>query len=91
MNTWNSIDNAKHASKRRVLKYIFSENAICYAETFVIQHVNRWRELLGENTEKKRSKPRDMTHWANYLVFHILGGLCFGKSMETKESGEINS
>lgn len=87
MNTWNCTNNAKHASKRRVLNHIFSENAIRSAEKFVIQHVNRWCELLGENSEEW-SKPRDMSHWSNYLVFDILGDLCFGKSMETKEPGE---
>lgn len=88
VNTWNCIDNAKHARKRRVLNNAFSESAVRSAETFVIQHVNRWCELLGENTEKEWSKPRDMTHWANFLVFDILGDLCFGKSMEIKEPGE---
>ena len=87
--TWTSIDNAKHARKRRVLNYVFSENATRSAEPFVIQHVNRWCELLGENTEKEWSEPRDMARWANYLVFDILGDLCFGKSMEIKEPGEI--
>lgn len=88
MNTWNCTDNAKHANKRRVLNYVFSENAVRSAETYVINHVNRWCELLGENTESEWSEPRDMTQWANHLVFDILGDLCFGKSMETKEPGE---
>lgn len=51
----------------------------------MIHHVNRWCELLGENTEKEWSVPRDMAHWAGYLVFDILADLCFGKSMEIKE------
>ncbi|MCJ1465300.1 hypothetical protein MMC07_003917 [Pseudocyphellaria aurata] len=88
MNTWNCVDNAKHANKRRVLNHVFSEKAVRSAETYIINHVNRWCELLGENTENEWSKPRDMTQWANYLVFDILGDLCFGKSMETKEPGE---
>lgn len=88
MNTWSSVDKAQHARKRRVLAHAFSENAVRSAETFVIQHVNRWCELLGENTQKQWSEPRDMARWANYLVFDILGDLCFGKSMEIKEPGE---
>lgn len=54
----------------------------------MIQHVNRWCELLGENTERQWSEPRDMTHWAGYLVFDILADVCFGKSMEMTEPGE---
>lgn len=53
----------------------------------MIQHVDRWCELLGENSEEW-TKPRDMSEWSNYLVFDILGDLCFGKSLETKEPGE---
>lgn len=88
LNTWHCIDNAKHSSKRKVLNHIFSENSVRSAETFVIQHVNRWCELLGENTEKEWSAPCNMAHWADYLVFDILGDLCFGKSMKIKEPGE---
>ena len=87
-NTWNAIDHEIHARKRRVLNHAFSENAIRSAEPFVIQHVNRWCELLGQNTEREWSEPRDMAHWANYLMFDILGDLCFGKSMGIKEQEE---
>lgn len=87
-NTWQCIDNAKHTKKRRILNYVFSENAMRSAEKFVIQHVDRWCELLGENAELEWSKPRDMAKWANCLVFDIFGDLCFGKSMEIKEQGE---
>ena len=58
------------------------------AEEFVIQHVDRWCEPLGENAEKQWSKPRDVAKWANYLVFDILVDLCFGNSMQMKEPGE---
>ncbi|MCJ1462456.1 hypothetical protein MMC07_001058 [Pseudocyphellaria aurata] len=87
-NTWNCVDNAKHAKKRRVLNHVFSGKAVRSAETFVIQHVNRWCELLGENTENEWSTPRNMALWADYLVFDILGDLLFGKSMRIKEPGE---
>ena len=87
-NTWNCTDPAEHASKRRVLNYVFSENAIRSAETFVIHHVDRWCELLGENTENGWSDDRDMAYWANFVIFDILSDLCFGKSMEIKEPGE---
>ena len=88
LNTWQCTDNAKHARKRRILNYVFSENAMRSAEKFVIQHVDRWCELLGENAEKEWSKPRDMAKWANYLMFDIFGDLCFGNSMQMKEPGE---
>ena len=90
-NTWQWIDNAKHARKRRILNYFFSENAMRFAEKFAIQHVDLWCEPLGENAEKEWSKPRDMATWANYLVFNILGNLCFGNSMQMKEPGKTNS
>lgn len=85
-NTWDCVDNSMHARKRHVLHYVFSENAMRSAETFVIQHVNRWCELLGENNAW--SRPRNMADWTDRLVFDILVDLCFGESMEIKEPGE---
>lgn len=31
------------------------------------------------------SKPLNMKDWVNYLVFDILGDLCFGRSFDMKE------
>lgn len=83
------MDKAIHARKRRVLNSAFSEKAIRSAETFVVQHVDRWNELLIKgNDGKKWTKPQNMSNLADYLVFDIMGDLAFGKSFEVKEPGE---
>lgn len=88
VNTWSVVDKQKHARKRRVLSSAFSESAIRSAETFVIKHVDRWCDLLGDEGKEGWSQPKDMAEWSDYLVFDILGDLCFGKSFGIKEPGE---
>ena len=50
---------------------------------------SRWIELFKEATQKgadgKWSKSLNMADEVNYLVFDILGDLCFGKNFNMKE------
>jgi cytochrome P450 len=88
INTWNATDNGMHARKRRVLNHVFSENALRSAEKFVIQHVTRWCQILGENAENEWSEPFDFGHEVESVICDIITDLCFGKSTEIKEPGE---
>lgn len=89
INTWNAVDIEVHARKRRVLNNAFSDRALRSAEPFVQANTDRWCELIGQQTEEGTgwSKSLNMADWTNYLVFDILGDLCFGKSFEMKEEG----
>lgn len=88
LSTWSVIDRTKHVRKRRVLSNAFSDRALRSAEQFVIQHVDRWCELLIQGAENSWSEPRNIARWSEFLVFDILTDLCFGKSFELKEPGE---
>ncbi|KAL1875164.1 hypothetical protein Daus18300_003232 [Diaporthe australafricana] len=87
--TWNSIDFAIHSRKRRVLNYAFSSKALRSAEPFVLSNADRWCELLDHEVSAggEWSGSVNMTDWVNWLVFDILGDLCFGKSFGMKEPG----
>lgn len=87
--TWSTVDKLEHAGKRRVLNHAFSEKALRSSEAFIIQHVDRWCELLlgTDGASEGWSKPRDMAHMCDYLILDILGDLCFGKSFDSKEDG----
>lgn len=90
LTTWNSTNIAIHARKRRVLNYSFSDKALRSAEPFILSNANRWVELLGDEINQSGqewSKSLNMADWANWLVFDILGDLCFGKSFDMKEPG----
>jgi hypothetical protein len=84
--TWNVTDIPVHARKRRVLNHAFSERALRSAEPYVHSNVDRWLDLFEERG-KGGKKSFNMAHEINYLVFDILGDLCFGKSFEMKEPG----
>lgn len=87
INVWSATSVPVHARKRRVINYAFSESALRSAEVFVHNNVDRWLELLGHSTGKgaEWSKSIDMADQVTYLVFDILGDLCFGKCFDMKE------
>ncbi|KAL8920855.1 MAG: hypothetical protein Q9208_006027 [Pyrenodesmia sp. 3 TL-2023] len=87
-NTWNCTDKAKHARKRRILNAAFSDKALKNYESYIVQHADRWCELLLDGGEVGWSAPRDMAEWSDWLVFDILGELCYATSFNTKEPGD---
>jgi cytochrome P450 len=89
LNTWNSTSIPIHSRKRRVLNFAFSEKAIRGAEPFVHTNTDRWLELIGQKIGegKEWSESLNMADWVNFLVFDILGDLCFGKGFDMKEPG----
>ncbi|CBX94241.1 hypothetical protein IAQ61_006395 [Plenodomus lingam] len=87
-NTWNATSIEMHARKRRVLNYAFSESALRSAEKFLHSNIDRWLELIGQLAENdgEWTPSFNMCDWMNYLVFDILGDLCFGQCFNMKES-----
>lgn len=53
-------------------------------------HIDRWNTLLpgAERDEDGWSAPQDISKWSDYLLFDLLGDLCFGMKFDTKEPGE---
>ncbi|KAF2167556.1 hypothetical protein M409DRAFT_22361 [Zasmidium cellare ATCC 36951] len=84
--TWNVTDIPAHARKRRVMNQAFSEKALKSAEIFIHDNVDRWLDLLGDQG-KTGTTSINMAHEINYLVFDILGDLCFGQSFGMIEPG----
>jgi cytochrome P450 len=84
-------DKDIHARKRRLLNLAFTERSLKAAVPFLAKHIDRWNDLLLSADKEPRSNEwsdvRDMKIWADYLVFDILGDLCFGAGFETKEPG----
>ncbi|KAL8937323.1 MAG: hypothetical protein Q9216_004481 [Gyalolechia sp. 2 TL-2023] len=85
-NTWNCVDKVKHTRKRRILNAALSDKALKTFEGYVIQHIDRWCELIGADNDW--SKPRNMAGWSDCLVFDILGELLYGRSFNIKEPGD---
>lgn len=71
----------------RVLNHAFSEKALRSAEPFVLSNVDRWCEIIAGEIDETAgwSTSLNMADWVNYLVFDLLGDLCFGKSFDMKE------
>ncbi|CAI6236518.1 unnamed protein product [Periconia digitata] len=90
-NTGLTVDPAAHARKRKVLNQAFTGESVKHAASFAIEHTDRWIDLLVKDedivTEDGWSKLRNMSDWTNYIIFDILGDICFGRSFEIKEPG----
>lgn len=68
----------------------FSDRALRGMQPFIHSNADRWLELIKNQASQREdgwSKPLNMAHEANYLVFDILGDLCFGKQFNMKEPG----
>ncbi|KAF2878581.1 cytochrome P450 monooxygenase-like protein [Massariosphaeria phaeospora] len=68
-NTALATDMAVHARKRKILNQAFTDKALKDATIFMAYHIERWLDLL----------------WCSWVVFDMLGDLCFGRSFEIKE------
>ncbi|KAL4924191.1 cytochrome P450 [Aspergillus undulatus] len=81
-------DPALHARKKRVLNTVFSEKSVRSMEPILVEHVARWCELLIDGEGEDWSAPRKMSDVCDHLVLDVLCDLCFGRIVNTKESGE---
>ncbi|KAK7186528.1 hypothetical protein DPSP01_002041 [Paraphaeosphaeria sporulosa] len=88
-NTALTTDPPTHARKRKILNQAFTEKSVKHAADFVVEHTERWIELLADTTDAPGkdgwTSSRNMSDWNDWLVFDILGDLCFGRSFDVKE------
>jgi hypothetical protein len=88
-NTALTIDPQAHARKRKILNQAFTDKSAKHAAKFVIEHTERWIDLLADNKDALGkdgwTNSRNMSDWNDWLVFDILGDLCFGRSFDVKE------
>lgn len=87
-NTLTTTNVQAHAQKRRLLKLAFTERSNKAASAFVERHVERWNVLWVPQGQGGWSKAEDVAERLDFLIFDILGDLCFGKEFNTKEREE---
>ena len=92
INTATIVDKVEHARKRRVINGIFSEKALRHYEKHVTDQVDRWIEIVTDDAKqfngdvkKGWGQPKNIALYIDYVIFDILGKLCFGRSFETME------
>ncbi|CAN9404725.1 unnamed protein product [Alternaria alternata] len=75
--------------KGNVKKAVYYEQRCEMLKVFLHQNIDRWLELLGQQAPKdgEWTTSVNMCDWMNWLVFDILGDLCFGKNFNMKEPG----
>lgn len=89
INTLIDIDVAGHAKKRKLLNLCFTDKLVRAATNFVIEHVDQWHELIGEEIGSDEwSHSINFSDRIDNVIFDIMGDLSFGCSYGTKEPGE---
>jgi cytochrome P450 len=88
VNTITATEPALHAKKRKALNLAFSEQSLKAAGPLMAEHIDRWVELLTSDAGNGWSSPQNLATWVDYLVFDLIGDLCFGESFNTKEPGK---
>jgi hypothetical protein len=88
-NTALTIDPQSHGRKRKILNQAFTEKSVKHAANFIVEHAERWIDLLSDTADAEETdgwtNSRNMSDWNDWLVFDILGDLCFGRSFDVKE------
>jgi cytochrome P450 len=89
-NTFTMINKKEHARRRRIIAPIVSDGAMRRLEPVMLVHIRKFLSLVsntenyGLNTNsdteslKEWTVARNMTNWAHYLTFDIMGDLIFG-------------
>ncbi|TGO14403.1 hypothetical protein BTUL_0053g00020 [Botrytis tulipae] len=104
LSIFNIVDKEVHARKKRVMTQAFSDQAVRTMEPHISSAIRDWCTGLGarddlssSSTSASHSKelrpgdwssPKDMAHWAAYMIFDSLGEICFGKTFNTSLSHE---
>lgn len=88
--TLNTLDPAEHAQRRKMLNTCFTENSVTAVSAFVGQHINRLHQILLDEHDSTTewSASVNLGQKMDYLVFDIMGDICFGRSFNVKEPGE---
>ncbi|KAJ3565253.1 hypothetical protein NPX13_g7573 [Xylaria arbuscula] len=89
--TLTCIDVAAHAKRRRFLNLCFTEKSIQAASRFVVEHVDRWIDIIASEEIKDEdgwSQPLNFSERVDALIFDIMADLGFGKSFDIKEPGD---
>src|ERR1700753_3527311 len=90
-NTFTMINKKEHARRRRIIAPIVSDGAMRRLEPVMLFHIKKFVSLIS-NTDKNRldltncttkasngwTVARNMTQWAHYLSFDVMGDLIFG-------------
>ncbi|KJZ71658.1 hypothetical protein HIM_08970 [Hirsutella minnesotensis 3608] len=88
---FNAIDKNVHARKKRVMAQAFSDRAVRGMEPHILSAIRDWCAALGDNIGNARSEvhdavwstPKDLAHWAAYMIFDVLGEICYGETFRT--------
>ncbi|KAK8052688.1 putative cytochrome P450 67 [Apiospora saccharicola] len=86
-----TLDHELHAKKKRVVSSALSESSVRAMEGIVLRNIRKFTGHLGRfpsdpssgcGDQKGWGSSKNMTEWADYLSFDIMGDICFSGPFE---------
>ncbi|KAL2188162.1 cytochrome P450 [Thermothelomyces heterothallicus CBS 203.75] len=77
--------NKEHARQRRALGYLFTNSALAHLEGLTQAQIHKFISKLKSMAAEGQAV--DVSDWYTYLVFDIMGELCFGEPFGCLDQG----
>ena len=83
------VDRSVHSRHRRLIEHAFTDKSLRSLQTFLVNNVHTFQEIILQRTgnAKEWSQPFNMSQWATYLNYDIMGDLVFGRRFDCMTSG----
>ncbi|KAL1597930.1 hypothetical protein SLS60_008418 [Paraconiothyrium brasiliense] len=83
-----TIDFKAHGRIRRFMDPAFSEKAVLQQEPIIQNYVNMFLNKLQDRSSASGKTTVNVVQWFNFVLFDIIGDLCFGESFGCLEKCE---
>jgi hypothetical protein len=91
-----TVDNQLHAKKKKTVSSALSESSIRGMEELILRNIRIFCEALGQSSpeydqsvlgeDERWGEPKNLTDYAGYLSFDIMGDICFSSSFNMLRS-----
>lgn len=88
-----TVDNRLHAKKKKTVSSALSESSIRGMEELILRNIRTFCEELGKSSpsynqskDERWAEPKNLTDYAGYLSFDIMGDICFSSSFNMLRS-----
>ena len=78
--TFSTIEKHVHGQKRRTLAPAFTAPSIAALQPYMLKHIQTFTSRLSSSIKDSGfGGYLNISHWANYLTFDVMGEIAFGK------------
>ncbi len=91
-----TIHNDLHSKKRKAISSALSDSALKDMEELVLRNIRKSVQYLGRfeassdvsPDNQEWSTPKNISEWAQYLTFDVMGDVCFSRSFRMLDDSD---